>query len=296
MARDGAASFGLTAPPESVAQPGVHLTWQETLGRRVILAGGLSISEPRDASRELGARVRLALPFDAGLSQQWYPWVGIEQPLVDGLPRYQFHIGIGVERHWIPEAAGFLELRYQRELDSQYHLHLGLRFWPGRLQRLDARLRDSAPVRPRAEEAFDNRIELTIPGQTVATIRQPDVEPQSPPRAFKPPQSTPVKPPQSPGALSSPTVTPPRVTQPTAAQLEPGYYLHLGLFRSRESIKRYRQQAAAQPWGDELRTLEDSQAGGTRILLGPYTETEARRRQQALSEQNIDSFVYRWPR
>lgn len=314
LARDGALSLGLTAPPTALLEPGMSLGWQETLGRRLILGVGIGVSEPRPDDRDLGLVGRLSLPTDAGFNQRWYPWLGIEQPLPvnrDDIDAAQWQLGLGLERFFLPEVAGFAELRWQPELKETVHAQLGLRFWPGRLSRLDARMRDSEPVQPeRSTGSFSGPIVLdNAASSEIATpnVRNPDTA-QSAASASAPSpgpaqplamQAAPEGDPLEDADIGAPEVSessPVQSNEPSSTtlsvdDLSPGTYVHLGLFRATESVLRLQRQLDPATRA-ETRVAFDAVAGGYRVVLGPYDETRATERKARLSEQGFDSFLY----
>lgn len=314
LARDGALSLGLSAPPTALLEPGMSLGWQETLGRRLVLGVGVGVSEPRPDDRDLSLVGRLSLPTDAGFNQRWYPWIGIDQPLPasrDKIDAAQWQAGLGLERFFLPEIAGFAELRWQPELEETLHAQLGLRFWPGRLNRLDVRLRDSEPVQPKREaEAFDGPIVLnttstTEPATTNPVAVRPVQTPAAGSAAAELPSLTMQAAPQGdPLAVSPVGVT--EVSEPSPSprrdteagvpggvdSLASGTYVHLGLFREDASVQRLRNQLEPDDRA-QTRVAYDAQAGGYRVVLGPYTETRATEQRARLAGRGIDSFLYR---
>lgn len=315
MARDGALSLGLTAPPSALLEPGMSLGWQETLGRRLVLGLGVGVSEPRPDDRDLSLVGRVSLPVDAGFNRRWYPWVGVEQPLPDGrdaIDAAQWQLGLGMERFFLPEIAGFAEVRWQPDLTETLHAQIGLRFWPGRLNRLDARMRDSEPVQPeRQAGAFSGPILLdraspdattTEPsGLNSATSRRGQTTasetPSDQPTSLVM-QSAPERDPIEVTAIgvvdvSEPSLDPKNVAATQGVEaLASGTYVHLGLFRADASVQRLRSQLEPEI-RSQTRVAYDAQAGGYRVLLGPYSDTRARERRARLADQGIDSFIYR---
>jgi cell division septation protein DedD len=315
MARDGALNLGLTAPPTALLEPGMSLGWQETLGRRLVLGAGIGVSEPRPVERELSLTARLALPYDVGFNQQWYPWIGVEQSLPvnrDETDSAQWHAGLGLEHHFLPEIAGFLELRWQPGLTETVHLQLGLRFWPGRLNRLDARMRDSEPVQPGqgSSNASSGPIVLNAssapvpPAQTDVSSTEvtsavnsrppPDTESDvlvmSDAPGGVPMESTDVELP----VVSEPSPTPEATdSRLTVNELAEGTYVHLGLFRAKESVQRLQGQLETQAGNEPVRVAFDDVAGGYRVVLGPYTDAVAGTQQARLAAEGFDSFLYR---
>lgn len=313
MARDGALSLGLTAPPTALLEPGMSLGWQETLGRRLVLGLGVGVSEPRPDDRKLSLVGRFSLPTDAGFNQRWYPWIGVDQPLPasrDKIDAAQWQAGFGLERFFLPEIAGFAELRWQPELKETLHAQLGLRFWPGRLNRLDARLRDSEPVQPKREaEGFAGPIVLnttstTEPGTTGPVAARPVQTPTAGSATDELPSLTMQAAPEGdPIAVSHIGVA--EVSEPSPAlqrgtenglpgvdSLASGTYVHLGLFREDASVQRLRSQLEPNDRA-QSQVAYDAEAGGYRVVLGPFTETRATEQRARLAGQGIDSFLYR---
>ncbi len=313
MARDGALSLGLTAPPTALLEPGMSLGWQETLGRRLVLGVGVGVSEPRPADRDLSLTGRLSLPTDAGFNQRWYPWIGVDQPLPasrDKIDAAQWQAGLGLERFFLPEIAGFAELRWQPELEETLHAQLGLRFWPGRLNRLDARLRDSEPVQPKREaQGFAGPIVLNTTSTTESATTDPvAARPVQTPAAGSAddelpsltmqaaPEGDPIAVSQVGVAeVSEPLPAPQRDTEtglPSVDSLASGTYVHLGLFREEASVQRLRNQLEPDDRA-QSQVAYDAEAGGYRVVLGPFPETRATEQRARLAGQGIDSFIYR---
>ncbi|MDB2449102.1 hypothetical protein N9W78_02305, partial [bacterium] len=69
-------------------------------------------------------------------------------------------------------------------------------------------------------------------------------------------------------------------------------YVHLGFFRQVHSIQRYRNLVTDFIWGDELLVHYDERLNGYRIMIGPYTEADARARRQAIMDSGMDAFIY----
>lgn len=309
LARDGALSLGLTAPPTAILEPGMSLGWQETLGRRLVLGVGVGVSEPRPDDRDLSLAGRLSLPTDAGFNQRWYPWLGIEQPLPvsrDDIGAAQWQLGLGLERFFLPEVAGFAELRWQPELTETIHAQLGLRFWPGRLSRLDARMRDSEPVQPeRSAEAFSGPIQLvTAPasGSPVDATADSATDAPVPERQGQSlvmqaaPEGDPIEVTAlEPADVSESSPTPKSdvvESLPGVDSLATGTYVHLGLFRAEASVQRLQNQLEPEVRA-QTRVAFDAVAGGYRVVLGPYSDAQASEHRADLAEQGFDSFLYR---
>lgn len=296
QAADTSFSLAGTTPLSQFDRVGIRAYVQTDLGVHLTLGGGYAQSEPQFAFSPGSLIVRASLPFQTSLNERLYPFVGVDQPLDADAIDLNWYAGVGVEQQWIDQWGGFLETRYQSGQDDDWHLQMGIRFWPGRAKRLDVRMRNSDPDQAADEEAFNGRIELSDVSETSNEPQpQPKAEPQSEPE----PQPEPAPQPE-PEPIAEPLPpTEPEVQQvlddlmdQATRDLPDGFYVHLGFFRQVQSIQRYRNLVTDFAWGDELLVHYDERLEGYRIVIGPYAVTDARARSQAVRDTGMDAFIY----
>ena len=310
-ANDPSISLAATTPVNQFDRLGGRFYAQQEFGRHFNLALGYSQAEQQAGVSQGSVISRFAVPFQSGLRQRWYPFVGLDLMLDQDAPDAGLapFYGAGFEQRWVNRWGGFAEVRYQTGRAQDWHLALGLRFWPGRSQELDARMRRSDPVRAADDAGFDGRIELTPPASPTqpveATAQAVEDPPENTPPAAPEVESI-VVPASRQRPLDGQTETAqselPEPDESTLAMIEQataglpaGTYLQLGFFRQPESIQRFRSQVVDQSWASELRLHHDDRLDGMRVLLGPYPPAEIPSRREALIAAGQEVFVYRVP-
>jgi len=73
------------------------------------------------------------------------------------------------------------------------------------------------------------------------------------------------------------------------------WYLQLGLFRQRASLQPLLDDPRLEPYQSLLISWYDSSAPGIRLLLGPFSRSEASSLEAILQVQELDSFMYQQP-
>lgn len=313
-AADPSVSLAATTPINQFDRLGGRFFAQQELGRQFNLALGYAQNEQQAGVSQGSVFGRFAVPFQGGLRQRWYPFVGLDLTLdpdaaYSGLDPFY---GAGIEQRWVNQWGGFAEVRYQTGRAQDWHLALGVRFWPGRSQQLDARMRRSEPDRAADDAGFDGIIELTpsaSPARPVESTSAASRETEDETPASAAVEQQPVPRPQQPtpnDQTAAPTETAPTellkpddstlaMIEQATAGLPAGSYLQLGFFRQPESIQRFRTQVGDQSWAAELRLYHDDRLDGMRVLLGPYPPAEIPARRQALMAAGQEVFVYRVP-
>lgn len=264
QASDTSFSLAGTTPVNQFERAGARLYIQENVGRHLTLGAGYAQSEPQLGVSQGSFIARFTLPFQTGINERIYPMMGVDQRIEAQVIEPAMYFGVGIEQQWIDQWGGFLEARYQLEREQDWHLQAGIRFWPGRAKQLDVRMRKSEPDTARDNPVPEPRIEL---------------EPVEP-------APEPVKPPVQPEQHLS------NLMDQAKRDLPDGVYVHLGFFRLVHSIQRYRHLVTDYVWGDELLVHYDERLKGFRVLIGPYTEADARARRRDIREHGMDAFIY----
>lgn len=270
QANDTFFSLGGSIPIQQFDRAGARFYVHRDLGRHLAIAAGYNQSESQqDVSR--GSLIsRFSMPFQTSLNERIYPFVGLDQQFEAGAIRPAVFFGAGIEQQWVDQWGAFLETRYQTNREQEWYLQIGLRFWPGRAKRLDARIRSSEPDIARNDAEFDGYIELS----DVEQVQQPKPEP------------VPVRSePETDRILST-------MMDRAKRDLPDGVYVHLGFFRQVDSIQRYRNLITNYVWGDEILVHFDERLNGFRVLIGPYTESDARARRKDILEHDMDAYIF----
>ncbi|WP_108126582.1 hypothetical protein [Saccharospirillum mangrovi] len=307
-AADTSFSVAGTTPVTQFDRIGVRAYVQTDIGQHLTLGAGYAQVEPQLGVSQGSVITRLSFPFQTSLNERFYPFMGIDQQVDADAIEPALFFGIGVEQQWIDQWGGFLETRYQTRREEDWHLQVGIRFWPGRAKRLDVRMRNSDP--DTAEEGeFNGRIELSDVSEQQAQAQQPEpeqqLEPDSEPQAEPEPRAVPESEPEPQVAESAPEPLPPpepevqqvlsNLMDQAKRDLPDGVYVHLGFFRQVHSIQRYRNLVTDFVWADELLVHYDERLNGYRIVIGPYTLADARARAQAVRDGGLDAFIYMVP-
>jgi len=273
QADDSFFSIAGTTPVSQFDRAGARAYVHRDLGRHLIIAGGYAQSEPQLGVSQGSLVVRFSMPYQTSLNERVYPFAGLDQRIGEGAVEPAVFLGAGIEQQWIDQWGGFLEARHQLDREQDWYLQVGVRFWPGRAKRLDARIRSSDPDRARQDDDFNESIELSDAEQ-----RQPEPEPRSEPEPVR----------------TEPKADRVLTDQKDQAKrdLPDGVYVHLGFFRQVRSIQSYRTKVTNYVWGDELLVHYDERLNGFRVLIGPYTEPDARARRRDIREHGMDAFIY----
>lgn len=273
QASDTFFSIAATTPVNQFERAGGRFYVHQDLGLHLAIAAGYAQSEPQLGVSQGSFITRFSIPFQPSLNEHLYPFVGLDQRIEADFIEPAVFAGIGIEQQWIDQWGGFLEARYQTGREQDWHLHAGLRFRPGRAKTIDARVRRSDPDTVNDDAEFEGRVELSQVEQPPVEVRQPEPEPQPKPQAQpKPIQSD--------------------LMDQAKRDLPDGVYVHLGFFRQVHSIQRYRSMVTEYVWGDELLVHYDERLKGFRVLIGPYTEADARARRRDIREHDLDAFIY----
>ncbi|PTY37612.1 hypothetical protein BGP77_14060 [Saccharospirillum sp. MSK14-1] len=295
QAEDTFFSIAGTTPIQQFERAGARAYVHRDLGRHLAIAGGYAQSEPQRGVSQGSVIARFSMPFQTSLNERVYPFAGIDQQIEAGAIEPAVFLGAGIEQQWIDQWGGFIETRYQLDREQDWHLQVGVRFWPGRAKRLDARVRSSDPDQARQDDDFNERIELSDVEQRQA---QPQPEPEPEPEPEPQPEPEPVvqaEPEPEPEPVRSDSETDrflASIMEQAKRDLPDGVYVHLGFFRQVQSIQRYRNLVTDYVWGDELLVHYDEPLNGFRVLIGPYTEPDARARRQDIREHDMDAFIY----
>lgn len=295
QAEDTFFSIAGTTPITQFDRAGARAYIHRDLGRHLTIAGGYAQSEPQLGVSQGSLLARFSLPFQTSLNERVYPFAGIDQQIEAGAVEPAVFLGAGIEQQWIDQLGGFIETRYQLDREQDWHLQLGVRFWPGRAKRLDARVRSSDPDRARQDDDFNERIELSdVEQRQTEPEPQAELEQQAEPEP-QPEPATVVQQKAEPEPVRSVSETDrflASITEQAKRDLPDGVYVHLGFFRQVQSIQRYRNLVTDYVWGDELLVHYDERLNGFRVVIGPYTEPDARARRQDIREHGMDAFIY----
>lgn len=293
QAEDTFFSIAGTTPITQFDRAGARAYVHRDLGRHLTIAGGYAQSEPQLGVSQGSLLARFSLPFQTSLNERVYPFAGIDQQIEAGAVEPAVFLGAGIEQQWIDQLGGFIETRYQLDREQDWHLQLGVRFWPGRAKRLDARMRASEPDQARQQDDVAERIELSEVEQRQAQ-RQPEPQPQPQVQPEPEPEVQPEPAPQPEVVRTEPQTDRfmASIMDQSKRDLPDGAYVHLGFFRQVHSIQRYRSLVTNYVWGDELLVHYDQRLNGFRVLIGPYTEADARARKRDIIEHGMDAFIY----
>ena len=290
QANDTFYSIAGTTPVNQFDRLGARFYVHRDLGRHLAAAAGYAQSEPQLGVSQGSFITRFSMPFQTSINERIYPFAGLDQQLEADAFEPAVFLGVGIEQQWIDQWGGLFEMRYQTGREEDFHLQMGVRFWPGRAKQLDARVRSSDPDIARNDAEFEGRIELSEVEQRQAEVQRPA------------PQPAPVEPEPQPQVQPQPRVQPVPQVQPdqflnglmnqAKRDLPDGVYVHLGFFRQVHSIQRYRSMVTNFVWGDELLVHYDERLNGFRVVIGPYTEADARARRQDIRDYGLDAFIY----
>lgn len=287
QANDTFFSIAGTTPVTQFDRAGARFYVHRDLGRHLAVAGGYAQSEPQLGVSQGSLITRFSMPFQTSINERVYPFAGLDQQLEAGAFEPAVFLGVGVEQQWIDQWGGLFEMRYQTGREEEFHLQVGVRFWPGRAKRLDARVRSSEPDSARQDDDFNERIELS-------DVEQRQAEPEAQPEPAVPSEPEPVVQPEPEPVRTEPETDRflASIMEQSKRDLPDGVYVHLGFFRQVQSIQRYRNLVTDYVWGDELLVHYDDRLNGFRVLIGPYTEADARARRQDIREHDMDAFIY----
>ncbi|MFG1495734.1 hypothetical protein ABMA57_03795 [Saccharospirillum sp. HFRX-1] len=278
QANDTFYSIAGTTPVTQFDRAGARFYVHRDLGRHLAVAGGYAQSEPQLGVSQGSFITRFSMPFQTSINERVYPFAGLDQQLeADAIEPAAF-VGVGIEQQWIDQWGGLFEMRYQTGREEEFHLQMGVRFWPGRAKQLDARVRRSDPDIARNDAEFEGQIELSEAQQRQAEP-PPESKVQPQPRVQPVPQAQPDQ--FLDGLMSQ-----------AKRDLPDGVYVHLGFFRQVHTIQQYRTLVTDYVWGDDLLVHYDQRLNGFRVLIGPYTEADARARRRDILEHGMDAFIY----
>ncbi len=268
-AHDRQISTFAQASPFSILDPGYGAEYSDTLGNRTVFGLNLVWTEPdleRTRSVELAAGARLL--YSSEYNTQWYPTATVAWNFTDRTLKPRLGVGF---QHVTPLEVGFFSEALWAPYENEYQIKLGLRFWISRFKSLDTRIRTADPV-----------------GAVYKQRRSP-----------KAPSLKPVK--------EDNVLVPVRPTVPVAmaipeTNIEPNdnrvavipadWYLHLGSFRQRDSLKPLEETRALVNYQHQLNRWYDDKQSLYRLLLGPITQPEALKLKAQLATKNVDSFLY----